>query len=386
MVLIRTITYELELFFCMQKIDKPLLWCTLGLAIFGLVMMSSMSIASSYDITGKNDFYFWRHFRYLLLGIPCFLVGLKFPIEYLKKLSGPIYIVGVMLLLITLIWGENYGTFAKLWIRIGSLSLQPVEATKLAVIIGLAGLFANDKIKPSTIESGLIPFVVALALPAMFLVIQSDFGALFVVSLTAGVMFFTAGAKIRHFLGGIATAAVAGLIVVSTVPYIRRRMLVFLDPSLDTQNTGFQVQQALIAIGSGRIFGRGFQNSVQKFDYLPEVQSDTIFSAIAEEMGFFRIIILIGVYLLILFRGFMIAEKVRDPFMRYAAIGITTWITGQAFVNIGVNMALLPNTGITLPLISYGGSSMLLTFLALGVLLQISQYQQDKGSRYRWRR
>lgn len=370
----------------MNKIDKPLLWCTLGLGIFGLVMMSSMSIASSYDISGENDFYFWRHFRYLLLGIPCFVLGLKFPIAYLRKLSGLIYITGVMLLLITLIWGESYGTFARLWIRIGSLSLQPVEATKLAVIIGLAGLFANNKIKPNTIESGVVPFVALLALPAMFLVIQSDFGALFVVSLIAGVMFFTAGAKVKHFLGGIITAAVAGLIVVLTVPYIRRRMMVFLDPTLDTQNAGFQVQQALIAIGSGRIFGRGFQNSVQKFDYLPEVQSDTIFAAIAEEMGFFRIIILMGVYLLILWRGLMIAEKVRDEFMRYTAIGITTWITGQAFVNIAVNMALLPNTGITLPLISYGGTSMIMTFLALGVLLQISEHQEDKQSRYRRRR
>jgi cell division protein FtsW len=370
----------------MQKIDKPLLWCTIALAIFGLVMMSSMSIASSYDITGKNDFYFWRHFRYLLLGIPCFLVGYKFPVAYLQKLSGLIYVAGVSLLLITLLFGESYGTFATLWIRIGSLSLQPVEATKLAVIIGMAGLFSHPHIQPQTIESGLIPFVFALIFPVIFLVIQSDFGAIFIVSLISGVMFFTAGAKIKHFLGGIVSAAVAGLIVVLTVPYIRRRMLVFLDPSLDTQNAGFQVQQALIAIGSGRIFGRGFQNSVQKFDYLPEVQSDTIFSAIAEEMGFFRIIILIAVYLLILFRGLSIAEKVRDNFLRYLAIGITTWITGQAFINIGVNMALLPNTGITLPLISYGGTSMIMTFLALGILLQISGLQHDKESRYRWRR
>lgn len=369
----------------MQKIDKTLLWCTIGLAIFGLVMMSSMSIASSYDITGKNDFYFWRHFRYLLLGIPCFYVGLKFPVAYLQRLSSLIYIVGVSLLLITLIFGESYGTFAKLWIRIGSLSLQPVEATKLAVIIGMAGLLAHQRTRVDTIESGLIPFVMALILPAIFLVIQSDFGALFIVSLISGVMFFTAGAKIRHFLGGILTASVAGLIVILTVPYIQRRVSVFLDPSLDTQNTGFQVQQALIAIGSGRIFGRGFQNSIQKFDYLPEVQSDTIFSAIAEEMGFFRIIILMSVYLLILWRGFVIAEGVRDNFLRYMAVGITTWITGQAFINIAVNMALLPNTGITLPLISYGGSSMLMTFLALGILLQISQHQQDRHSRYRRR-
>ncbi len=174
---------------------------------------------------------------------------------------------------------------------------------------------------------------------------------------------------------------VFAIIVSLTVPYIRNRVQVFLNPELDPLNAGFQVKQAMIAIGSGGMWGRGFQNSIQKFDYLPEVQSDTIFAAISEEMGFFRILILISIYLIIVWRGFAIAQKTHDLFYRYLAIGLSSLITVQAFVNIGVNTALLPNTGITLPFISYGGSSIIMMMFATGLLLQISTKVGEK--RYR---
>lgn len=367
----------------METCDKKLLWSVAFLAIFGLVMMSSMSIAASFDVTGENDFYFWRHFRYLVLGIPAFLLGFKFPVEKLRSASTFLFLGGVGLLILTLVLGQDYGTFAKLWLKIGSFSFQPVEGVKLAVIIFLSALFASSRTDTNSFESGFIPFAIALGIPALLLIIQSDFGSLLVIGFVAAVMYFAAGANLKHFFGGLGFFSVGALIVTLTVPYIGRRVKVFLDPSLDTQNTGFQVKQALIAIGSGQIFGRGFQNSIQKFDYLPEVQSDTIFAAIAEEMGFFRILFLIGVYLFIAWRGFHIAERTTDEFQRLLALGITVWIVGQAFINIGVNMALLPNTGITLPLLSYGGTSMLMTFLSCGILLQISQNMAIKKRR-RW--
>jgi len=367
----------------MQNIDKGLFWAMLSLAIFGLVMMSSMSIAASFDVTGQNDFYFWRHFRYLILGIPAFLFGFKFPVEKLRNLSTIIFLIGVALLIATLVAGQDYGTVARLWLRIGSFSFQPVEATKLAVIVFLAALFASNRIDLSSFESGAIPFGIVLGIPSLLLVIQSDFGSLLVLISVAAAMYFAAGANLKHFFGGMGIFGLGATIVALTVPYIGRRIQVFFDPSLDTQNAGFQVQQALIAIGSGKLFGRGFQNSVQKFDYLPEVQSDTIFSAIAEEMGFFRILALIGIYLFVAWRGFSIAERSVNEFQRLLALGISVWVAGQAFINIAVNMALLPNTGITLPLISYGGSSMLMTFIAFGILLQISGNITQK-SRRKW--
>jgi len=250
------------------------------------------------------------------------------------------------------------------------------------VIIFLSALFSSSKIDPGSLKGGFMPFVFILGIPALLLMIQSDFGSLLVLSLTAAAIYYIAGANLKHFFGGIGVCALAATIITMTTPYILHRVKVYLNPNLDPLNTGFQVKQALIAVGSGGAFGRGFQNSIQKFDYLPEVQSDTIFAAISEEMGFFRILILVGAYLFIAYRGFLIAQRTPDMFAKLLAVGITTWICGQAFYNIGVNLALLPNTGITLPLISYGGTSLLMTLIAFGILLQISGYQKEKQKRY----
>ncbi len=366
----------------MRNLDTKLLIAVIFLAVFGLVMMSSISISSSFDVSGRNDFYFWRHFRYLIVGIPAALLAFKFPLERLRQWSILFFMIGIALLLMTIVMGHDSGTMAKLWLKLGPVSFQPVEAVKLAVIIFLAAIFSSGKLTPDTIEGGFMPFAVAIGIPSIFLVIQSDFGSLLVLVLTAAVMYFAAGANLKHFFGGAAIAGVFATIVTFAVPYVNRRVMVFLNPELDPLNTGYQVEQALIAIGSGKWFGRGFQNSIQKFDYLPEVQSDTIFSAISEEMGFFRIVLLLGIYAFIAWRGFKIAQNVHDEFQRYLAIGLTTWIVGQAIINIGVNLALLPNTGITLPFLSYGGTSLVMTLAAAGLLLQISTHTSVKKRRW----
>jgi cell division protein FtsW len=368
----------------MQNIDKGLFFSVLGLTIFGLIMMSSISIAGSFEVTDENDFYFWRHFWHILVGIPVFFVALKFPYENLKKISVLLFLISIILLVLTLSIGESYGTAAKSWLSLGPFSFQPVEIVKLTVIIFLATLFSSGKINPSTLEGGFVPFAVVMSIPAILIVAQPDFGSLLILVLVSATVYFVAGANIKHFLGGIGIFFTGFGIITLTTPYILHRVKVFLDPSLDPLNTGFQVKQALIAIGSGGVFGRGFQNSIQKFDYLPEVQSDTIFSAIAEEMGFLRILILIGAYFYIAHRGFYIARHAPDQFTKLLAVGITTWIVGQAFINIAVNLALLPNTGITLPLISYGGTSILMIFAGIGILLQISTqiHRQKKQQRY----
>ncbi|MCF7906289.1 putative lipid II flippase FtsW [Candidatus Gracilibacteria bacterium] len=364
-----------------MKIDRGLFLTLCGLTIFGLVMMSSISISSSFEVTGANDFYFWRHFWHIIIGIPLFFFGLKFPVQNLRRLSVLIFVISVVLIILTIVIGQHYGTAARLWLKLGPLSFQPVELAKLATIIFLAALFSSGKNNPTTLQGGFLPFTVVLGIPPILLAIQSVFGSLLVLMLTAAAVYFTAGANLRHFAGGIGVFLFGATIITLTTPYILHRVKVFLNPNLDPLNTGFQVKQALIAIGSGGMFGRGFQNSIQKFDYLPEVQSDTIFSAIAEEMGFFRILILVGAYLFIAYKGFFIAKNASDSFSKLLAVGITTWIAGQAFINIGVNLALLPNTGITLPLISYGGTSLLATLLSFGILLQISSQIQHKKHR-----
>jgi len=368
----------------MQRIDKGLFFAMIGLTIFGLIMMSSMSIAESFDVTGKNDFYFWRHFLRILISVPIFIAAFLCPSQALKKGSAFGYVICIGLLTLTLMRGESYGTAATLWLKLGPLSIQPVEFAKLGVVIFLAAIFSSGHNNAQTLERGFFPFVIILAIPALLIIAQPDFGALLVLMIAASAIYFVAGANPKHFFGGLLATGLGGLIVVLTTPYINHRFRVFLDPTLDPLNTGFQVKQALIAIGSGGAFGRGFQNSIQKFDYLPEVQSDTIFAAISEELGFFRILILIGIYLYIAYRGYKIAQAAPDEFNKLLAVGVTTWIVGQAFVNIGVNLALLPNTGITLPLISYGGSSLMVTLAGIGLLLHISTLIQERPSRRRY--
>lgn len=366
-----------------ERFDKGLLLAIGILTIFGLIMISSISIAGSFEVTGENDFYFWRHFWYMIVGIPVFLFAMRFPLERMRQWSTLFYLFGISLIIMTLVNGENYGTAATLWLRIGPFSFQPVEVVKLAVITFLAALFSSGKTNAYTLEGGFIPFAIVLGIPSMLLVIQSDFGSLLVLTLSAVTVYIAAGATLKHLIAGASAGGVVALIAIFSKDYILHRIKVFLNPDLDPLNAGFQIKQALIAIGSGGIFGRGFQNSIQKYDYLPEVQSDTIFAAISEEMGFFRVILILGLYLFIAYRGFFIAKNAPDKFSQFLAIGITTWFVGQAFINIGVNMALLPNTGITLPLLSYGGTSLVISLASLGILVNISgQLSQKKKKRY----
>jgi len=357
----------------MKSIDKPLL-ITIGLiTIFGLAMMSSISISESFKISGKPWFYWLRHFIYILVSVPVLIGAMRFPYELLRKISPLLFLLCITLLILVLLIGDDYGTAAKSWLKLGPLpSFQPVEIVKLATIIFLATIFSSGKNNAQTFYGGFLPFFVVLTVPSVLIIAQPDFGSLLVLVIISASIYFTAGADLRHFFGGAAVAFLSAVVVASTTPYIMHRVRVFLDPSLDPLNTGFQIKQALIAVGSGGLWGRGFQHSIQKYDYLPEVQSDAIFAAISEEMGYFRILILIGAYLFIAYRGFLIARNAPDQFTKLLAVGITTWVVGQAFINIGVNLALLPNTGITLPLLSYGGTSIVTTFAALGILLHIS--------------
>lgn len=356
----------------MNQIDKGLFFAFVGLTLFGLVMMSSMSVAGSFEITGRNDYYFLRHMMYIVLGIPIFLIAYKFPYDTLRKISPVLFIFAITLLLLVLVIGQDFGTAAKSWLKVGPLSFQPTEVAKLAIVIFLAAVYSSGKNDVDTLQGGFMPFIFILGVPALLIMAQPDFGSLMVISTVAGVMYFVAGANLKHYLGGILAAVIGAALVILTNPYIAKRFQVFMNPELDPLGAGFQVKQALIAIGSGGWFGRGFQNSIQKFDYLPEVQSDTIFAAISEELGFVRILCLLGVYFYIAHRGFFVARNAPDEFTRLLAVGLTTWIVGQALINMAVNLALFPNTGITLPLLSYGGTSLWATFVAFGVLLHIS--------------
>lgn len=365
----------------MQNLDRGLLFTFAGLTLFGLVMMSSMSVAGSFDVTGRNDYYFWRHLLYIIVGIPVFLIAFKFPLETLRKVSPLLFLFSITLLILVLVIGDNLGTFAKSWLRVGPLTFQPSELAKLSVITFLSAVLSAGHNRAKTIEAGLIPFLFIVLIPVLLIQQQPDLGSMLVLILSATTVYFLAGANLKHFSFLTGFGAISAILIYALVPRVQERVSVFINPDLDPMGAGYQVKQALIAIGSGGWFGRGFQNSIQKFDYLPEVQSDTIFAAISEEMGFIRIMFLLGAYFYIGYRGFMIAQTNTNEFNRLLAAGLTCWILFQSLINIGVNLALLPNTGITLPLLSYGGSSLWATFAAFGLLLQLSTQTSDNRRR-----
>ena len=250
---------------------------------------------------------------------------------------------------------------------------------KIGIILYLARWLEVRKKEVQTIENGLIPFGLIVGAVVLLLGLQPDYGSVLIILPVTIAMFFVSGGRMKHLATMFGAGSVLATIVVMTVPYINNRFHVFLNPDIDpaSRNVGWQIQQALIAIGSGGWFGLGVGKSIQKFGYLPEVQGDTIFSAMAEELGFIRIFMVIGAYLFIAYRGFKIADRTEDRYYKLVATGITTWIVWQAFVNILVNVKLFPLTGITLPFISYGGSSLTTLLIAVGILINISRYTHD---------
>jgi len=233
-----------------------------------------------------------------------------------------------------------------------------------------------------TWKEGFVPFATLLSLSTILVAIQPDLGSFLVLTSIAVVMFFVAGGNIGHVILGGTMAGILGLPLILQKDYIRNRFRAFLSPSDPSisETIGFQIKQALIAIGSGGAFGVGYGKSVQKFGYLPEVQADTIFAAMAEELGFFRLLIIVSMFGIFIWRGYKIAREAPDRFGFLVATGITTWIAFQTVLNISVNLSLFPLTGITLPFISYGGSSLMSLLIAVGVLLNISMHSTQAAA------
>jgi cell division protein FtsW len=325
-----------------------------------------------------NSFYLWRHFWRAVIAIGLCIFAIYFPLKYWKKIALPLFVISIILLFALFLpgIGANYGTSTS-WIDLPFLpSVQPAEIIKFALIFYLAVWMEKRQELVQSFQYGFIPFTVLLSVVVVLLAMEPDFGSVLVIALIAASMFFAAGGNILHIFTGALLSAFMAYPIIMSKEYIRNRFLAFLNPDLDPLNIGFQIKQALIAIGSGGIFGVGFGKSIQKFGYLPEVQADTIFAAAAEELGFIRILFLILAYAIIAFRGYHIASRAQDRFSMLIAVGITSWFTYQAIINIGVNLAILPLTGLTLPFVSYGGSSLLANMLAAGVLLNISRYAE----------
>lgn len=370
-----------------HQFDRALALTFIVLMAFGLVMISSVSVYQSYQLTAAmtkkglmeapvNDFYLWRDLVNVLIAIPVML-GVSFlPFRAWHKFAAPLFGVSFLLLILLFLpgFGNDYGT-SRSWLNLGILpSIQPVEIAKLGLILYLAIWMEKKTQAVESFEQGFLPFVVLLIPLVALLAAQPDFGSILTISAISAAMYYIAGGGVRYIFAGGALAALVVWPIILSKEYIRNRFLAFIDPSIDPMGIGFQIKQALISIGSGQWFGIGFGQSVQKFGYLPEVQSDMIFAAASEELGFVRITIMLGAFAFIAYRGFRIAANAPDRFSMLVAAGISSWFLFQTFINIGVAMSILPLTGITLPFVSYGGSSLIMNAIAAGILLNISRF------------
>lgn len=362
-----------------KEIDKKLLFTIGALLIFGLIMIASAGIVYS-KVRFGDSYYFFKHqlFYGILPGIFILYLTQKINYNFWKKIAFPFFVLNLIFLVLVFI--PSFGTKiygASRWLKLGPFSFQPAEMLKLSVILYLAAWLEGKTERIKDFFEGLLPFLIVVGLVSFLLIKQPDVGTLGVIILISLSVFFVSGAKISHmFLIG-ASGVLALITLIKMEAYRMNRFLVFLHPELDPRGIGYQINQALLAIGSGGILGVGLGHSLQKFNYLPEPVGDSIFAIIEEELGLVGGLFLISLFVYLAIRGLRIAKNAPDKFSKLVATGIVTWIVFQAFINIAAISGLIPLTGIPLPFISYGGTSIIFLMAATGILLNISKYTTD---------
>lgn len=345
------------------------------LLVLGLLILSSVGTAVGYQKFKDSYYYFKRQLWHSILGLVFLFFLSQIGYQKLRRWIGPALIISLLLLVAVFIpgLGTSYGRGTESWINIFGFSLQPAEIIKLVYILYLAHWLSNKKKKElSQFTYGLLPFCLILGLIGFLILLQPDLGTLIIIILTAFSVYFLAGARLRYiFLIGLLGSLIVTILILIT-PYRLNRILVFLNPSLEPRGAAYQINQAFLAIGSGGFWGRGFGQSRQKFQYLPEATGDSIFAIAAEELGFVGAVILVGLFLLLTLRGFWIGSQSKNTFGRLVAFGITSWFGWQALINIGAMVGVLPLTGIPLPFVSYGGTAMVVSLSAVGIMINIS--------------
>lgn len=357
--------------------DIILIIITFTLLMIGLIMVYSASaVWAEYKF---DDSFFFAKRQMLFAGVGIVAMFFIMNVDYWtwRTWAKVIIIVCFVLLIFVLIPGiGNVRNGSRSWIGIGAFSIQPSEFMKIAMIAFLAKFLSENQKKITSFKNGLIPALGIVFLAFGMIMLQPDLGTGTVMVGTSVVMIFIAGARIRHFvlLGLLGLGGFIGLI--ASAPYRIKRITSFLDPWSDPLGSGFQIIQSLYAIGPGGLFGLGLGESRQKFFYLPEPQTDFIFAILSEELGFIGGSLILLLFALLLWRGIRIALGAQDLFGSFLAVGIIAMIAIQVMINIGVVTGLMPVTGITLPLLSYGGSSLTLMLIAIGILLNVSRYSR----------
>lgn len=337
------------------------------LVIFGLLMIYDVSIIQGLKDFGDSYYYIKQQLIWVVIGFLSMFFFSQFDYKKFKVMALPLVLISLAFLVAVFIPGLGVsGGGAHRWLKLGPITLQPAEIIKLTSVIFLSTIFEK--------RVRFIPFIILLVIVLVVTaVLQKDLGSTIVFFATAVSIYFAAGAPLWHFIISAPLAVITFLILILTSSYRSKRILAFLDPFSDPQGFTYHISQVLIALGSGGLFGLGLGHSRQKFEYIPEVTTDSIFAIIGEELGFLGATVLIGLLAILVYRGFKISQGCSDRFGKILSLGLTSWLGIQIIINLSSMVALLPLTGVPLPFISYGGSALVANLTAVGILLNISK-------------
>jgi cell division protein FtsW len=354
-----------------KSVDSKLLFLVFIFLVLGLIAVADASAPQAVSVFSDKYYFVKQQLVWGGAGLVLFLILTRVKYTFWEKIATPLFWASVVLLFVVLIPGVGTKLLgARRWISLGFFSIQPSEIAKLTLAIYLAKVSANDK--------KILSFIVPIAIVAALVMLQPDLGTTIVIAAIGMAQIFLSGVNFLQFLGFGLLGLLASVLVVVTSSYRRDRFLTFLQQSQDPLGRDYHIRQILLALGSGGIFGAGLGQSRQKYLFLPEAATDSIFAIIAEEVGFIGAILLIVAFAIFIYRGLVISKEAPDKFSQTLALGLTVWIGGQAFLNIASMTALTPLTGIPLPFFSYGGSSLVMILIACGILLNISRFTHGK--------
>lgn len=366
----------------LEGLDSTLIILVVALLMIGLIMVASASISIADSKTSTPFYYFYRQMMAVVLGLAAAMTIFKIRLVYWEKSGMILLAISFVLVVLVLVPGIGKTVNGSTrWIPIGILNFQVSEVVKLFLMVYVAGYLVRHGEEVRSSLWGFIKPMIMVGIICMFILLEPDFGASVVIMATVLSMTYLAGARFIQFATVLALFGSAAALLVISSPYRLQRLTAFVNPWADPFDSGFQLTQSLIAVGSGGWSGTGLGGSVQKLFYLPEAHTDFLFAILAEEFGLIGVTIVIGLFAALVFRIFMIARKAElggNQFASYLAYGIGIWLGLQAFINIGVNMGVLPTKGLTLPLLSYGGSSLIVVSSSIGLLLRIA-YECSNG-------
>ena len=355
-------------------LDKWLLLAVTGLLVVGVTMVLSTSYLYADERFADGTYFFRKQLIALGAGFIGLIACSLMSAPVYRRLAYPLLGLTVLILILVIIPGVGVlRGGARRWLMLAGLTFQPAEIAKLALVIYLAHSMARKEEKIKTFTVGVLPHLIVTGVCLGLLLLEPDFGTALILAMLLYSMLFIGGVRVSHLLATALVALPALIYIMVTAPYRLRRLIAFLDPWSDPQNTGFQVVQSLIAFGSGQFWGRGLGEGRQKLFYLPEAHTDFVFSVIGEEVGFLGALAVLVLFGVIVLRGLRLTSKIEEPFEQYLAFGLTVLLGLQALIHMGVVMGIMPAKGLVLPFISYGGSALVTNLMEAGILLSLSR-------------